>query len=77
MQYFTITDPFLWAQMQKRFDRDDNDIIRDIFGGQEYKKLIQSGFLSQASKANVSFTINTDGVDLYRSSKYSVWPRYM
>ena len=56
---------------------DDGDTIRDIFDGQEYKKFVHSGFLSQANKANVSFMMNTDGVDLYQSSKYSVWPIWL
>ena len=75
--HHTHVDPFLWAQLQRRFGRDDNDTIRDIFDGQEYKKLVYSGFLSQANRANVSFTLNTDGVDVYRSSKYSIWPIWL
>ena len=75
--HHTHVDPFLWAQLQRRFGRDDNDTIRDIFDGQEYKKLVHSGFLSQANRANVSFTLNTDGVDVYRSSKYSIWPIWL
>ena len=49
--------------------------MHDIFDGREYKKLVQSGFLS--NKANVSFTLNTDGVDIYRSSKSSLWPIWL
>ena len=63
--------------MQRRFGRDDNDIIGDIFDGQEYKKLVHSGFLSPTNRANVSFTLNTDGVDVYRSSKFSIWPIWL
>ena len=54
------------------FARDEDGIIHDIFDGREFKKLIQSGFLS--NKANVSFTLITEGVDVYQSSKSSLWP---
>ena len=49
-------------------------VIRDIYDGHEYRRHVQSGFLSEA---NVSFTFNTDGVDIYQSSKYSLWPIWL
>ena len=42
-----LAHPCIWAQLQRRFDRDDNDIIGDIFDGQEYKKLVHSGTSKQ------------------------------
>lgn len=67
----------LWAQLQKRFDLPPDDVIHDIYDGYEYRKYIQSGFLSARNKANVSLTLNTDGVEIYKSSKCSLWPVWL
>ena len=67
----------MWAQLQSRFNHARDDIIRDIFDGHEYRKHVQSGFLSEQNKANVSLTLNTDGVEIYKSSKYSLWPIWL
>ncbi|CAG5073522.1 Protein of unknown function [Cotesia congregata] len=37
--------------------------------------LMLNKFLS--SRNNISFTWNTDGIDLYKSSKFSIWPFYL
>ena len=66
---------YLWSRLQRRFARDDDGVVHDLFDGREYKKFVQSGFLS--SKANVSLTLNTDGVDISRSSKSSLWPIWL
>lgn len=66
----------MWAQLQSRFNHTWDD-IRDIFNGCEYRKHVQSGFLSEQNKANVSLTLNTDGVEIYKSSKYSLWPIWL
>ena len=39
-------------------------VMRDIYDGCEYRWHVQSGFLSEQNKANVSFTFNTDGVEI-------------
>ena len=67
----------MWAQLQSRFNHARDDIIRDIFDAREYRKHVQSGFLSEQNKANVSLTLNTDGVEIYKSSKYSLWPIWL
>lgn len=69
---FFVTDPYLWSQLQKRHARDH---MHNIFDGREYKNLVQSGFL--CNKSNVSLTLNTDGVEIYRSSKSSLWPIWL
>ena len=74
-QYFT--DTFLWEQLQKRFKNPPDDSIRDIYDGCEYWKYVQCGFLPAHNKANVSLTLNTDGIDIYRSSKCSLWPIWL
>lgn len=68
-----FTDPFIWSLLQQRFLHGDDGIIRDIFDGQEYRK--NAEFLK--GKANVTFTLNTDGVAIYKSSKIEIWPIWL
>ena len=51
--------------------------IHDIFHGMDYKNLLHPGsFLSQLH--HISFTINTDGVNKYSSSRAGhLWPVYI
>lgn len=68
------TDPHTWAALQERFGHSShNEDIVDVYDGREYKK--HSAFLSQPG--NVSFTLNTDGVAIYRSSSISLWPVWL
>ena len=48
--------------------------IEDIYDGELYQELIQQGFL--ADKHNISFMWNTDGIPVFRSSNFSIWPLY-
>ena len=59
-----VANPFLWAQVQKRFDSPTDD-IRDIHDGGEYQEYVECGFLSLHNKKNVSLILNTDGVEIY------------
>lgn len=69
--------PFYKNISTHRFNREKSDIsnIEDIYDGSVYKHLESSGFLS--SKNNISFTWNTDGVPIFKSSKFSIWPFYL
>lgn len=58
-----------------RFDRDSDGDIHDIYDGSEYKKHVHRGFLSSVS--NVSLLMNTDGVQVFSSSKREVWPIWL
>ena len=50
--------------------------IKDIYDGQRYRELMQSGqFLSERN--NISFLWNTDGIPVFKSSKFSIWPLYL
>ena len=60
-----------------------SDAIEDIFDGQLYKKHFrEDGFLRGTSaqekltQVHLSLPINTDGVAVFRSSKFSIWPVY-
>ena len=55
------------------------DRIKDIYDGSEYSKLCEPGsFLcKELNPANLSFTINTDGVALFKSSSTSIWPIFL
>ena len=66
-----ILDVDTWSALQERFNIPSySGVIRDLFDGQLYRN--NQEFLSKP--ANVSLTINTDGVAIFRSSKASLWP---
>ena len=59
------------------------DNIKDIFDGQLYKKHFGvDGFMRGTSveqkrnQTHLSLQINTDGVAVFKSSKFSIWPVY-
>ena len=66
-------DPFLWRQLQLRLSRANDGVIHDIYDGQEYRNKVP--FIE--GKANITFTINADGVAIYRSSKVDLWPIWL
>ena len=50
--------------------------IEDIYDGVNYQKhFINKGFLSK--KQNISFIWNTDGIPIFKSSKFTIWPLYL
>lgn len=49
--------------------------IRDIYDGTNYKTAFYGGFLD--SPNSLSFSFNTDGVQIFKSSTLSMWPVYM
>ncbi|XP_044584105.1 uncharacterized protein LOC123264730 isoform X2 [Cotesia glomerata] len=69
--------PGIEKSLSYRFTREkkDSSAMEDIFDGQVYKNLSSFGnFLDNPS--NYSFTINTDGCQVAKSSKASAWPIY-
>ena len=52
------------------------DGICDIYDGELYKKLLQHPEVL-SSPHNFSFTWNTDGVPVFKSSNFSLWPLYL
>ena len=47
----------------------------DIYDGKLYQRQVAAGFL--AEKNNISVIFNTDGVPVFRSSKFAFWPIYL
>ncbi|XP_053391217.1 uncharacterized protein LOC128554033 [Mercenaria mercenaria] len=66
--------------LQHRFKRQkkNENGIEDIYDGSIYKKLsTKEGPLSKSFPFNVTFTWNTDGVPVFKSSRFSIWPMYL
>ena len=58
---------------RKKFNLEN---IEDIYDGLNYQKYFtDGGFL--AKKQNISFIWNTDGIPVFKSSKFSIWPLYL
>jgi len=60
-----------------KFDRvkQNDGNIEDVFDGALYQSLYKhSGILSE--KFNISLKVNTDGVAIFKSSSYHLWPVY-
>ena len=61
----------------------EDDIIRDVYDGALYKELFDdSGFfrgikqIEKSEEFHLSLQLNSDGVALFNSSKFSLWPVY-
>lgn len=69
--------PGFYDKIQHRFFRKkiNDDNLEDIYDGSVYKKMVSDGFLS--NKNNISFTWNSDGVPIFKSSKFAIWPLYL
>lgn len=59
-------DPHVWSAIQHQ---QQHEVIKDIHGGKKYKELQE--FTSQR---NLTLSVNTDGVQLFKSSTVSMWP---
>ena len=72
------TDPEFCKGLELR-PEPNADRIKDIYDGSEYTKLCgPGGFLCKhLNPANLSFTINTDGVALFKSSSTNIWPIFL
>ena len=72
--YLHHADPFIWENLQKRFERNqDSGCLKDVLDGREYGN--HKDFLSEPG--NVSLTLNTDGVNMFHSSNISLWPIWL
>ena len=75
---FLFSDPEFVDSIQYRFQRvkRDDKNIEDVYDGSLYQgKFGLGGFL--AEKCNLSVKLNTDGVAIFRSSQFGVWPLFL
>ena len=73
---YVLIDPRVWNLLKKRFIRPADDVICDVYDGKLYRSMAQH-LLNNENPANVSLLINTDGVQIFKSSKYSLWPIWL
>ena len=57
------------------YKRNPEKNLRDVYDGSSYRKAYDNGFLKDPN--SVSFSLNTDGVQIFKSSVVSMWPVYM
>lgn len=67
-----------YAKLQHRFQRvkvNENN-IEDVYDGQLYRRYCgDGGFLADVNA--ISFCWNSDGVPVFKSSKYAIWPFFL
>ena len=64
--------------MQTRFATNSDGNMHDIYDSANYVQLTHpGGFLSVDFPANVSFCLNTDGIQLFNSSAIHFWPIWL
>lgn len=69
--------PTFFNLLDHRFKRRNRpNVIEDIYDGELYKEHFKHENSLLRDKRNISFTYNTDGVPLFKSSKFSLWPLY-
>jgi len=63
--------------LQFRFTRTKKypNNIEDIYDGQIYQEQMENGFLRNPN--NISFMWYTDGLSLFKSSQFSIWPMFL
>ena len=72
-----FTRPKFFNLLDHRFKRSNRpNVIEDIYDGELYREHFEHENSLLRDKRNLSFTYNTDGVPLFKSSKFSLWPLY-
>ena len=56
-------------------DSSTSQLCNDICGGKLYKELVSN--YSRRLQHFVTLTFNTDGIPVFKSSKYAFWPMYL
>ena len=69
--------PGIWDLLSFCFKRikKDRENLEDIYDGNQYRKYFQGGGIL-SDQRNISFTWNTDGIPVFKSSKLAIWPLY-
>lgn len=63
----------LQSSFEKRNSSRDPNVYSDIYDGALYTELFENhGFLSYLH--NISFTWYSDGIKIFKSGKYNIWP---
>ncbi|XP_063403282.1 uncharacterized protein LOC134712602 [Mytilus trossulus] len=78
LQLMAKRSSFLQKIRSYRFDhysKNPDNNYRDIYDGSNYKNVFQKGFLKNPN--SISFSMNTDGVQIFKSSSMSMWPVFM
>lgn len=52
-----------------------NNTCSDVCGGALYKELVSNH--SHTLRSFVTLTFNTDGIPVFKSSKYAFWPMFL
>lgn len=71
-QHTFANDILHWFKRKKL----NEDHLEDIYDGSLYKKHTSTGGILNAWN-NLSLTWNVDGVPIFKSSKFSLWPLYL
>lgn len=59
----------------KHYEENEGNTIKDVYDGTNYREAFRKGFLSDPN--SISFSLNTNGVQIFKSSMVSMWPVYM
>ena len=72
---YYFLDTTFWKHLKKPRNSQTGTVV-DISGGKEYKLMLESGGFSDqvVNPANITVTLNTDGVAIFRSSSTNIWP---
>ena len=70
-QIFWLIAPSVWKSLQPH--KAIPDVIQYVYDGEQYKK----HFVFLSHHSHVSFTCNSDGVVIFRSSKVELWPVWL
>ena len=69
-----ITGEGFYEDLFHRFTRPKTkDCICDVYDGNQYHKLFSNGGIL-SDRNNLSLKVNTDGVPIFKSSGFSLWP---
>lgn len=73
-----LSRPHFFDNLQYRFHRKkiNRNNYEDIYDGEIYKKLFRRGKVL-SKKTSISFTWNSDGVKVFRSSNFTIWPLFL
>jgi hypothetical protein len=71
-------DPNFFASLTKNLPNrsgHDSGLLTDIYDGSIYKQLHHNGYASNVFI--LTFGVNIDGVELFKSPQKSMWPIYL